>query len=386
MNYTESSETVLRLAALSQKLITPNKKLGEVVKKKSFTVKLLCLAIAVAMLFSISACKLKKNEKKIKFKEVWKKFTQLPDRKVYAVACYGKRVWVATKKGLVTVSKDEDKIKFPADASVVLKASDPVLNLKIYNNILYMATLNGLVTFDQQNEKWRRYKQAGNIRDIAVTDNNKIWVSRKWGAAKYNGSQWSDVNSKTVDIVGDDINCLEVTGDTLWIGTNTGVSQVTKENFKNITGYHKVAKGSMIIKEKGNSELIGNRVLCFAGKKEDIWIGTSLGLSNRNSNGWTTYTADHMEPGRTGKYEPVNGNSPLVGNSIRCLVFDSNENLFIGTSKGLSILGFDKKWTSHTAEEGKLPGREVTSIAIEGDDIWVGTNSGLALRCLVPEE
>lgn len=354
-------------------------------KKIKYLSKVICLTLLVLMLCSITACTIKKPTKKIKYKEVWKSFTNLPDRKVYSVVCFDSRVWIATKKGLVTIDKATEKIEFPIDASSVLKPSDPVLNLKVINKVMYLATLKGLVTYDLANKKWRRYKQAGNIRDIAVTNNNEIWVSRKWGAAKYNGTQWVDINSKTVNIVGNDINCLEVTGDTLWIGTNSGISQVIKGNYNNITGYHKLAKGSMIIKEKGNSELVGNRVLCFAGTKDNLWIGTSLGLSNKSASGWKTYTADHQEPGRTGKYEHVNGNSPIVGNSIRCLVFDQKNNLYIGTSKGLSVFDSNKKWTSHTLEQEKLPGREVTSIEIDNDDLWVGTNSGLALRCLVPE-
>jgi ligand-binding sensor domain-containing protein len=350
--------------------------------RSGFAGKFFLLILFIVLGTVLCSCSLKKKEQKIVYKEVWTQITDLPDRKIFGLALIKGQLWAATKKGLVKID-EKGGVSFPQDALPVWNPQEAALNLKVYNSILYVATLDGLVTFDSNENKWRQYNQAGSVRDIAVTPDNTIWVARNWGAARYNGSVWADINTKTSNIIGDDVNVTEIIGQTLMIGTNTGFSEVTGGMFKNTTGYHKVARGSMIIKERGSSELVNNRVLCFAGSETDLWIGTSLGLSNRKGSVWQTYTADHMEPGRSGKYEPVSGNSPLAGNSIRALALDENKNLYIGTSKGLTVFSADNKWKSYTMEQGFLPGREITCIIAATDTLWIGTNSGLACRKMV---
>jgi len=80
---------------------------------------------------------------------------------------------------------------------------------------------------------------------------------------------------------------------------------------------------------------------------------------------WTTYTP---------------ANSGLASGSVRDLVFDHENRLWIGTSKGLSILTPDGQWATYTTTNSGLVNNSVHALAIdEQGQMWVGTNIGLSM-------
>jgi len=90
----------------------------------------------------------------------------------------------------------------------------------------------------------------------------------------------------------------------------------------------------------------------------NIWVGTSLGLSKFDGSLWTSYAeADGI---------------PLEG--IQALSFDPDGNLWIGTwEKGIFKLD-GQAWTNYTEDDGLYSNRVYTIYADNKSNIWIGTS------------
>lgn len=75
--------------------------------------------------------------------------------------------------------------------------------------------------------------------------------------------------------------------------------------------------------------------------------------------------------------ETLNENS-LINDYINCMVFDSSDNLWIGTNIGLSKFNLKtNEFTSYTTAEG-LTNNFINSILVDDNgDIWISANKGL---------
>ena len=114
-----------------------------------------------------------------------------------------------------------------------------------------------------------------------------------------------------------------------------------------------------------NSKLSDNTCrIVINGRENDLWIGTRKGLNRFKDGKFTAYTVD----------------SGLTNNSIIPLAFDNNGVLWIGTDGGgLSARTPDGRFKSYGSKEG-LPSDVVLGLTFDQTDgsLWIGTNAGLA--------
>lgn len=109
--------------------------------------------------------------------------------------------------------------------------------------------------------------------------------------------------------------------------------------------------------------LPGNTVNCLLRTLDGfLWVGTEAGLARFD--GATFMTIE------------LPGSLNSVSNRITALGEDEQRNLWVGTGKGVCVLGAESLW--YTDANG-LPDSEVTCLAIEPSGVaWVGTAKGLA--------
>jgi signal transduction histidine kinase/ligand-binding sensor domain-containing protein/AraC-like DNA-binding protein len=101
----------------------------------------------------------------------------------------------------------------------------------------------------------------------------------------------------------------------------------------------------------------------FQDKEGFIWLGTRDGLCR--------YDAYNMLVFRSG----VRNSSILTDNDITCITEDNNNNLFIGTKKGVNILN-KETYRITPMEHEEIKGQEIRSILIDsGGYVWIGTLS-----------
>jgi len=192
-------------------------------------------------------------------------------------------------------------------------------------------------------------------------------------------------------------------GDTIYLATAGGLSLLSKKDFTELRRYLKVdglknvslialatnEKGLLFVAQKGSGiayreddifypyaptegieeKLMTTTDLLFVG--DTLFVGTERGLFLIDTKGTTNPSDDVLSY----FYEE---NSPLLSRTILSLSYFKRR-LYIGTSRGVSIINLeDFSWDSLRKEDG-LPGDSVFSLYVDEDIIGAGTESGLVV-------
>ena len=116
---------------------------------------------------------------------------------------------------------------------------------------------------------------------------------------------------------------------------------------------------------EANSPLPNNTVRCLLVDLEDaLWVGTDNGLARLSDGNWTVYTAS---------------NSGLGDNYVRALAVDANNHIWIGTTLN-GLLKFDgSTWQSFNTSNSGIPDNYIKTISIDRTGKkWLGTAEGLS--------
>lgn len=200
------------------------------------------------------------------------------------------------------------------------------------------------------------------VSDIVQDKQGFIWIATESGLSRFDGNFFTVFEENTSDLLCNALNALLYDKDSnkLWIGTKEGISVLDCSSycFENYT--------------TTNDVVIDNVVhLCHA-KDSGIWI--------TNHHGGITY------------YDKKTGQFSTFGETIKETKFshwysfdDGKGNLYIGHAlSGLSIVNLKTQVVRHyknnPGDPKTLPGNSIYSICVDHlQNIWVGTNQGLAL-------
>ena len=114
-----------------------------------------------------------------------------------------------------------------------------------------------------------------------------------------------------------------------------------------------------------NSALPNNTIRCLlVDHQNHLWVGTDNGLAQFDGENWQVYSSS---------------NSPLADNYIRALAVDNSNNLYIGTTLN-GIYKFDGvNWLSINTSNSAIPDNFIRTITIDQQQrMWVGTVEGFA--------
>ena len=192
------------------------------------------------------------------------------------------------------------------------------------------------------------------VECIDVDDNDNIWFGTSVGVQMYDGVNWYTWSQADFpDIVSDNIKCIKATSSgEIWIGTNYGVNQL-------LYGI----PGSVWVPYTSSNGLINNQVKSI---DEDpnggIWIGTSQGVSYFDGTSWTSYSSPDLH-----------------WSGVNTTAFDSNGDKWFASPlggvthfNGINFIAYDNS--------NGLLSQNVTDIIIDNqDNKWVGTGSGMSV-------
>ena len=157
-----------------------------------------------------------------------------------------------------------------------------------------------------------------NVKVITSASNGDIWVGTDFGASNFDGANWltydntNGLNSNQVKSIDEDAN------GGIWIGTNLGVSYFDGTTW---TSY--------------SSDLHWSGVNATAfDSNGDKWFASPLG-------GITHFDGTTFTP-----YDTSNG---LLSQFVTDILVDNNDNKWVGTSSGMSVLdASNTSFTQHT--------------------------------------
>jgi ligand-binding sensor domain-containing protein len=200
------------------------------------------------------------------------------------------------------------------------------------------------------------------IKCIGQDASGDMWFGTSGGASRFDGSTWTNYGtSDGIPFGGVNSITLKSNGD-LWLGTGlSGVRVYDGTNFNEITA--------------ANDGLVNDRIRTIAFEANDyVWVGTAEGITLLNPTDvfQTNYTTIFTLP------------APDTLNPIEAIEIDGNGNIWVGvyvdylvTEGGISVYN-GSEWMQYEVVDG-LVGPVVRTIAIDSNnDVWVGTSTGIS--------
>ncbi|MBA4849211.1 two-component regulator propeller domain-containing protein [Emticicia sp. BO119] len=236
---------------------------------------------------------------------------------------------------------------------------------------IWVGTYEGLFKINSHTSKYKKYvfstvNNRMNTHQVIFEDSKKdIWVGSNEGVFRYNRVVDKFFSFPIPKIKGHEpaiMHFLEDKDHTLWIGTSAYLLRIQGKDMKR---FDKTPDGVVLSVAALQHDNKGN-----------LWIGTYNGLVKFNpvNETYKTYMNDPNNP------------KGLINDLILSVLFDKNNQMWIGSPKGLSKLVVEngKESFIHYTEKDGLPNSFVYStLADDKGRIWMSTNNGIS--CFDPK-
>jgi ligand-binding sensor domain-containing protein len=268
--------------------------------------------------------------------------------------------------------------------------------------------------------------ESDNLNSLQISDDGVLWIGSDSGLTGYNGSVWISYDVSN-NLAGYAINSVRTNAESLWLGTDTGLSvgQINAMDDINWEDPYR-SENSNLINNHINSiniDSFGTRWICtdggitvitdtswesFAAKdlyyleRDEVlcinqqptymqYLGTQGGGVARlyNVDGvsgastiwkqWTTYTIP--EP-------PYRLQPGLLSDTVKATLVAKNGDLWFGTEYGVSshigpshsgdYLKNPYSWRSYTTETGLIHNNVQVLAQDSSEAIWIGTSDGVS--------
>ena len=246
------------------------------------------------------------------------------------------------------------------------------------NGTMWFGTQNGIVIYDGSTwEVMNTTTHPGlannNVSSILIATDGDIWTGGDYGVSKYSGSTWTTY--VTSDGLGSNriTNLTEVSNGDIWI---SDYNELKNGDILMATGLGGLAlfDGTDFTLITDSEGLVSNSTTALAVDASDnVWVGTSNGVSVFSE-------AMVWQTNHTRMYEmPM----PDTLNPVEDIVVDSKGNVWTGIYVDYlvtvgGIAKFDgSTWTDYDETDGMV-GPTIRALAVdENDAIWVATSSGV---------
>ncbi len=221
------------------------------------------------------------------------------------------------------------------------------------------------------------------IRDIAIDSEGRVWIGTQEGLSVFNGEEWIDYIPENSGMPFQWVEALAVDAHgRVWVGGLYGALSVleTDGTWNTYTP----------IQDAAASFSMNALVVDPSGR---IWVGADEGLNIFTPPEPTSLAARElpdptplpprptpMPAAGEGFSTYTTKNSSLVSNVVNALAIDGQDRVWVGTSRGVSVLSPSGEWTSYQIANSGLLDDRINALAIDGQDrVWMGTGYGVAV-------
>jgi len=198
------------------------------------------------------------------------------------------------------------------------------------NDNIWLGSSIGIQVFDAGITNGTTYTTADglvndNVKKIKATSDGDIWVGTDYGLSNFDGTNWltydntNGLNSNQVKSIDEDAN------GGIWVGTNQGVSHFDGSTWVSYSSPDLHWSGVNATAFDSNG---------------DMWFASPLGGTTHFDG--TTFTA----------YDTSNG---LLSQYVTDLIIDNQDNKWVGTSGGMSVLDASNSAFTHHTKMYLLP-------------------------------
>ena len=277
------------------------------------------------------------------------------------------QMWIGTRDGLNKFDGTQFTIYRTKDNDSTSISNNDILSIKEdKNGFLWVGTYNGLNKYDPKTDKFTRYFHTKNEKSLS---NNTVW---------------------TIE---------EMNNGDIWLGTTMGLSifDKTNETFENV---YKTTQANSIS---------SNHILSILEFNKNVYIGTTDGLSVYYSDKKTfqtikntsSYYIQDLIKAKDDKILLATKENGILSfdpdlksltafetdvfaeynlNNIRQLIYDNDDNLWVGTYNGLGVFDQNEGFImlqNNLNESGSLSKNSVkTLFKDKKGSIWIGTYYG----------
>ncbi|WP_029033559.1 ligand-binding sensor domain-containing protein [Salinimicrobium terrae] len=233
-----------------------------------------------------------------------------------------------------------------------------IFNFLREKQTLWMTTTIGYVKHDLNAGTYELYRTDRLGYTLVKDMQGQIWGGGfNQGLEKYNRQQdiFKEVTHLTQIPDRDVAEIIPLSKDSIWVSTwSSGIFSVDPQTFKS----HPV---------KINGKELHRSRASFLGEDGAIWLGADDGLYRITRETTSKYEHDPDSP------------SSLSNNRVFSIAQDNNNNLWIGTAKGLNKLDLKTNIITQYLEQPGLPNDFIYGVLSDNNnDIWVSTNHGLS--------
>ena len=160
------------------------------------------------------------------------------DEAIYDLEYIGKEIWIATKYGLFIYNEITESLLDFRDVGnhSSLGGEENLITdcwqIEPYNNIVYIATKQGLISYDRQTRIWRiifRFSSLRHQRVLAMTINEDYaFFGNNSGLFKFDFEHFF-IDEYAYPFLGK-VNTLYLDNEELWIGTSQGLTRFLWKN------------------------------------------------------------------------------------------------------------------------------------------------------------
>ncbi|WP_438653156.1 ligand-binding sensor domain-containing protein [Romboutsia sp.] len=287
-------------------------------------------------------------------------------------------IWIGTNHGLNRYDGYDFKIYKRSENKENSIVSNYIHDIKEDSEgNIWVGTIKGVSKINSKDDKIVNYldsPEQGNLShyntsEILITKSKQILVATADGLNLYNkdSDRFERILDGKDDLTSQDIYSLaeDENGD-LWIGTNKGLNKVSSKE-KKIDRFYKNEEEKSIISNKISkvySDKIGN-----------IWVGTfDNGLSKIN-----------IHTNEISNYKKIeNDENSLPGQTIRDILLDSKNNIWVCTNLGLAKYieksdSFVSYYNDKNDKYSLISDSTFTALQDSSGLIWIGTYEGISV-------
>ncbi|WP_378187019.1 two-component regulator propeller domain-containing protein [Aquimarina sp. W85] len=282
------------------------------------------------------------------------------------------QMWIGTRDGLNKYDGEEITVyrNIPTDSTSL--SNNDILSIKEdKEGFIWIGTHNGLNRFDPRTETFKRflYSSAKNtishysIRTIKLISDQSVWFATSNGLYVYDqkkdkliGYRKNDINPSGL-LNNFIVEIFQDMDETVWIGTSTGIYKATNNDIYDLKFESFTSSPSLFVQTINNND------------EEHLYIGTKhngLLVFDKKKKTFTTSNDLH--------------NKTIPSLDIRRLEYDTDDNLWIGTYRGLYIKKKDHEIIKIHHQSGNpesLSKNSIKEIFIDTNgSVWIGTYYG----------
>ncbi|MGO2357237.1 MAG: ligand-binding sensor domain-containing protein [Mesonia sp.] len=231
---------------------------------------------------------------------------------------------------------------------------------------LWIGTELGMVKYTEATQEFKLYEQAKKnlIYTIRKDKEDRIWAGGfDAGLLKYNPETDSfqqylhDKNNSKSISNNDVIEIIPIDSQTLWVCTWTG--GINEFNMETEAFKPLLIKGQALNRAR----------IAYQDSQGFYWLGTDEGLFKLKGKKLMAIFSKEQE-----------GDKRLINDRIFAITEDNNQNIWVGTAAGISMIQKGEKSMAHYGKQKGLPNDFIYSLMVDDkNQLWMGTNYGVSV-------